>query len=324
VSGKRHFGDYDGSSATIKLNEDGKALILSGEGECGQGVHTAMCQIAAEELGLPVEDVEISRADTDLTTFCLGAFASRLTYVSGNAVKNAAANVKQQLFEQAAEMLEANAEDLVSTEGRIFVAGTQGKSVSVADVARARLFRHNGAPIVGSGSFDADSVLPDSTRFGNESGAYNYGVQAAQVRVDPETGQVEILKFVIASDCGTVIYPLGAEGQVEGGLSQGIGYALTEGLQIDEGKPVNPNFSDYRIPSMRDMPPLQHAFAESYEPTGPFGAKGLGELNMDPTAAVISNAIFDAVGVRIRTLPITPEKILRALQEKRAGESAKS
>jgi len=316
VSGKRHFGDYDGSSATIKINEDGKALILSGEGECGQGVHTAMCQIAAEEIGVPVEDVEISRADTDLTTFCLGAFASRLTYVSGNAVKNAASNVKQQLFEQAAEMLEASPEDLVSRDGRVFVKGAEGKSVTVAEVARARLFRHNGAPIVGSGSFDADSVLPDSTRFGNESGAYNYGVQAAQVHVDPETGQVKILQFVIASDCGTVIYPLGAEGQVEGGLSQGIGYALTEGLQIEEGKPLNPNFSDYRIPSMRDMPPLQHAFADSYEPTGPFGAKGLGELNMDPTAAVINNAIFNAVGVRIKTLPITPEKILRALRER--------
>ena len=118
------------------------------------------------------------------------------------------------------------------------------------------------------------------------------------MHVDPETGQVKILQIVVASDCGTVIYPLGAEGQVEGGLAQGIGYALTEGLQIDEGRPVNPNFSDYRIPSMRDMPPLQHAFADSYEPTGPFGAKGLGELNMDPTAAVINNAIFDAVGVR--------------------------
>jgi len=317
VSGKRHFGDYDGSSATIKINEDGKALILSGEGECGQGVHTAMCQIAAEELGVPVEDVEISRADTDLTTFCLGAFASRLTYVSGNAVKNAATNVKQQLFEQAAEMLEANAADLISRDGKIFVKGAEGKSLTVSDVARARLFRHNGAPIVGSGSFDADSVLPDSTRFGNESGAYNYGAQAAEVHVDPETGQVQILQFVVASDCGTVIYPLGAEGQVEGGLAQGIGYALTEGLQIDEGRPINPNFSDYRIPSMRDMPPLQHAFADSYEPTGPFGAKGLGELNMDPTAAVINNAIFDAVGVRVKTLPITPEKILRALKEKR-------
>lgn len=319
VSGKRHFGDYDGSSATIKINEDGKALILSGEGECGQGVHTAMCQIAAEELGIPVEDVEISRADTDLTTFCLGAFASRLTYVSGNAVKNAATNVKQQLFEQAAEMLEANPADLVSHDGRIFVKGAEGgKSLTVSDVARARLFRHNGAPIVGSGSFDADSVLPDSTRFGNESGAYNYGAQAAHVHVDPETGKVTILDFVVASDCGTVIYPLGAEGQVEGGLAQGIGYALTEGLQFDEGRPVNPNFSDYRIPSMRDMPPLQHAFADSYEPTGPFGAKGLGELNMDPTAAVINNAIFDAVGVRVKTLPITPEKILRALKEKKS------
>jgi len=316
VSGKRHFGDYDGSSATIKINEDGKALILSGEGECGQGVHTAMCQIAAEELGVPIEDVEISRADTDLTTFCLGAFASRLTYVSGNAVKNAATNVKQQLFDQAAEMLEANPQDLMSRDGKIFVQGAEGKSLTVSDVARARLFRHNGAPIVGSGSFDADSVLPDSTRFGNESGAYNYGVQAAEVHVDPCTGQVKILNFVIASDCGTVIYPLGAEGQVEGGLAQGIGYALTEGLQIDEGRPINPNFSDYRIPSMRDMPPLQHAFADSYEPSGPFGAKGLGELNMDPTAAVINNAIFDAVGVRVKTLPITPEKILRALKEK--------
>ncbi|MBI2531199.1 MAG: molybdopterin-dependent oxidoreductase [Deltaproteobacteria bacterium] len=316
VSGKRHFGDYDGSSATIKLNEDGKALILSGEGECGQGAHTAMCQIAAEELGIRVEDVEISRADTDLTTFCLGAFASRLTYVSGNAVKNAATNVKRQLFEQAAEMLEANLEDLISRDGRVFVKGAEGKSVTVADVARARLFRHNGAPIVGSGSFDADSVLPDSTRFGNESGAYNYGVQAAEVHVDPETGQVRVLNFVIASDCGTVIYPMGAEGQVEGGLAQGIGYALTEGLQFDEGRPVNPNFSDYRIPSMRDMPPLKYAFADSYEPTGPFGAKGLGELNMDPTAAVINNAIFDAVGVRVKNLPITPEKILKALRDK--------
>ena len=184
VSGKRHFGDYDGSSATIKINEDGKALILSGEGECGQGSHTVMCQIAAEELGIPVEDVEVSRADTDLTTFCLGAFASRLTYISGNAVRNAAAKVKEQLFDQAAEMLEANPDDLICRDGHISVKGAESKSVTVADVARARLFRHNGAPIVASGSFDADSVLPDSTRFGNESGAYNYGVQAAHVEVD--------------------------------------------------------------------------------------------------------------------------------------------
>ncbi len=316
VSGKRHFGDYDGGSATIKVNEDGKVLILSGEGEVGQGAYTAMCQIAAEELGVPLEDVEISQADTDLTTFCLGAFGSRVTYVGGNAVKDAAAKVKQQLFETAAELLEANAEDLVSRDARIFVQGAENKSVTVGDVARARLFRRGGSPIVASGSFDADSVLQDASRYGNESGAYNFGCQAAEVEVDPETGQVKVLKYVAASDCGTVIYPVGAEGQVEGSVAQGIGYALIEGFKVEDGRPINPNFGDYRLPSMRDMPPLSHSFAESYEPTGPFGAKGLGELGMDPTAAVISNGIFDAVGVRIKTLPITPEKVLQALREK--------
>ncbi len=179
-------------------------------------------------------------------------------------------------------MLEANAADLMSRDGKIFVKGAEGKSLTVSDVARARLFRHNGAPIVGSGSFDADSVLPDSTRFGNESGAYNYGAQAAQVTSIRKPDKSKILQFVVASDCGTVIYPLGAEGQVEGGLAQGIGYALTEGLQIDEGRPINPNFSDYRIPSMRDMPPLQHAFADSYEPTGTVRRQGLGRAQHGP------------------------------------------
>jgi CO/xanthine dehydrogenase Mo-binding subunit len=320
VSGKRHFGDYDGGSATIKINEDGKALIISGEGECGQGAGTTLCQIAAEELGLPLEDVEFSQADTDLTTFCLGAFGSRLTYVAGNAVKDAAQKAKQQLYETASEMLEADPEDLVSRDGKIFVKGAEQKAVTISDVARARLFRRNGAPVVASGSFDADSVLQDPTRYGNESGAYNFGCQAAQVEVDTETGAVKVLKYVAASDCGTVINPVGAEGQVEGSVAQGLGYALIEGLKMDDGRPINPNFGDYRLPSMRDMPDLSHAFAQSYEPTGPFGAKGLGELGMDPTAAVISNAIFDAVGVRIKTLPITPEKVLRALREKREKE----
>jgi len=321
VSGKRHFGDYDGSSATIKVNEDGKALILSGEGETGQGANTVLCQIAAEELGIPLEDVDVSLADTDLTTFCLGAFGSRLTYIAGNAVKDAATKVKQQLFETATEMLEASADDLVCRDGRIFVRGAETRTVTVGDVARARLFRRGGAPIVASGSFDADSVLQDETRYGNESGAYNFGCQAAYVEVDPETGQIKVLHYVAASDCGTVIYPLGAEGQIEGSVAQGLGYALIEGLKIEDGRPLNPNFSDYRLPSMRDMPLLSHKFAESYEPTGPFGAKGLGELGMDPTAAVISNGIFDAVGVRIKTLPITPEKILKAIKEKEGKKS---
>lgn len=316
VSGKRHFGDYDGSSATIKINEDGKAFILSGEGETGQGHWTAMCQIAAEELGIPFEDVAISEADTDLTTFCLGNYASRLTYVGGNAVKDAAGKVKEILYETASELLEADPGDLVSQNGVIFVQGSEQRAISVADVVRARQFRRGGAPVVASGSFDADSVSQDSLRYGNESGAYNFGCQAAEVEVDAETGHVKVIQYAVASDCGTVIYPIGAEGQVEGSIAQGLGYALIEGLRMEEGRPVNPNFSDYRLASMRDMPNLVHEFADSYEPTGPFGAKGLGELGMDPVAAIISNAIYDAVGVRIKTLPITPEKVLRAIKEK--------
>ncbi|MCI0815459.1 MAG: molybdopterin-dependent oxidoreductase [Chloroflexi bacterium] len=320
VSGKRHFMDYDGGSATIKMNEDGKVYILSGEGEIGQGASTVFCQIAAEELGVKFSDVSISRADTDLTTFCLGAFGSRLTYVGGNAVKAAAAALKEQLFEAAAEMLETEPGKLTARDGEILDVEAE-TSVSTATVARARLFRRGGAPLVATGAFDADSVMQDVTRYGNESGAYNFGAQAAEVEVDTETGQVKILSYVSVADCGTVVNPIGAVGQVTGSLAQGIGYALTEHLEFDNGRPVELNYHGYKIPCIADMPPLEYAFADSYEPSGPFGAKGLGELGSDPTAACIGNAIFDAVGIRIKTLPITPEKVLALLREKDAREA---
>ncbi|MBI2305269.1 MAG: molybdopterin-dependent oxidoreductase [Chloroflexi bacterium] len=317
VSGKRHFGDYDGGSALIKVNEDGKVYIWSGEGEIGQGTNTVLCQIAAEELGVPIEDVEISTADTDLTPYCHGAYASRLTYIAGNAVKAAAAEAKRQLLEVAGESLEANPQDLEIQGGRIYVQGApEGRSTTVAEAAYSRLFRRGGAPIVGFGSFDPDSQLSDQNRYGNESGAYNFACQAAEVAVDTETGQVKVLSYVSVADCGTVVNPVGAEGQLEGSIAQGLGYALAEGLTMEEGRPLNPNFHDYKILTMADMPPFQRDFVPSYEPTGPFGAKGLGELGMDPVAAVIANAINDAVGVRITTLPITPEKVLKALREK--------
>jgi len=320
VSGKRHFGDYDGSSAVVKVSEDGKVQIWSGEGEIGQGTMTVLCQIVAEELGVPFEHVAISRADTDLTTYCLGAFGSRLTYIAGNAVKNAAAAVKEQILETASELLEASAEDLQINEGQVFVKGARGRSVTVAEVARARQFRRGGQPIVASGSFDPDSVLQDATRYGNESGAYNFGAQMAEVQVDPEAGQVTILNYVSVADCGTVVNPIAAEGQQEGAIAQGLGYALTERILVEDGRPLNPNFSDYKIPCTLDMPPLKIAFADSYEPSGPFGAKGLGELGLDPTAAVLANAIYDACGVRITNLPISADKIYRALKDREGGE----
>jgi CO/xanthine dehydrogenase Mo-binding subunit len=189
-------------------------------------------------------------------------------------------------------------------------------------VARARQFRRGGQPIVASGSFDPDSELQDANRYGNESGAYNFGVQMAEVEVDPETGEVKILDFVSVADCGTVVNPLAAEGQQQGAIAQGIGYAMTESLLVDNGRPLNPNFSDYKLPCTLDMPPLKADFADSYEPTGPFGAKGLGELGLDPTAAVLASAVNDAVGVRITQLPITAEKIQRALRERERQRSS--
>jgi CO/xanthine dehydrogenase Mo-binding subunit len=315
VSGKRHFGDYDGSSAVVKVNEDGKVYILSGEGEIGTGTMTVLSQIVAEEIGVPYEDVSISSADTDVTTYCHGAYASRLTYIAGNAVKSAAAAVRSQLLEAASEMIEADPEDLDVRDGRIFVRGApQARSVSVAEAAWSRQYRRGGEPIVASGSFDPDSELQDENRYGNESGAYNYCVQMAEVEVDPDTGKVTIVKLVSVADCGTVINPTSAEGQQQGAIAQGIGYAMTEHLLVEDGRPLNPNFSDYKIPCTLDMPPLDVDFAESYEPTGPFGAKGLGEAGLDPTAAMIANAIHDACGVRIRELPITAEKVYRGLR----------
>jgi CO/xanthine dehydrogenase Mo-binding subunit len=320
VSGKRHFGDYDGSSAGVKVNEDGKVFILSGEGENGQGTMTVLCQIVAEELGVPYEDVSISKSDTDSTTYCHGAYASRLTYIAGNAVKKAAAEVRRLLLETASELIEAAPEDLDVREGQIFVRGApHARSVTVAEAAWSRQYRRGGEPIIASGSFDPDSELQDENRYGNESGAYNFGAQMAEVEVDPETGKVTILDYVSVADCGTVINPVTAEGQQEGAIAQGIGYALTEHLLVEDGRPLNPNFSDYKIPCTLDMPPLKIGFADSYEPTGPFGAKGLGELGLDPTAAVLANAIHDACGVRIKELPLTAEKVYWAL---RAAEGA--
>jgi CO/xanthine dehydrogenase Mo-binding subunit len=317
VSGKRHFGDYDGSSAVVKVNEDGKVLIWSGEGEIGQGTMTVLCQIVAAELGVPFDHVSISRSDTELTTYCHGAYASRLTYIAGNAVKDAAAEVKKQILDTAAELMETAPEDLEIRDAQIFIKGSpSSRRVTIADVAQSRQYRRGGKPIVANGSFDPDSELQDEDRFGNESGAYNFGTQMAEVEVDPETGEVAILDYVSVADCGTVINPIAAEGQQQGAIAQGIGYAITEHLLLDDGRPLNPNFSDYKIPCALDMPKLQVGFADSYEPTGPFGAKGLGELGLDSTAAVLANAIHDACGVRITELPITAEKVYRALRER--------
>ncbi len=322
VNGRRSFGDYDGSSAIVRINEDGRATVITGEGETGTGTLTVLRQIAAEELGLSYENVDITRPDTDVQPHALGALASRLTYVAGNAVKRAAAAAHQQLLAAAAAQLGLPADELLIVNGRIGPRGGAESSFHpVAAVVRRHLYQPGGQPIVGIGTFDNPSEFPDESRYGNESGAYNFAAEAVEVEVDPATGKVTVLELAAAVDCGTVINPALAEGQVQGAVAQGLGYALTEYFDWRGGCPTEPSLKDYKIPTAGMMPIMHVAFADSYEPTGPFGAKGVGEIGIDSVPAIIANAIADATGVRITALPITAEKIYRALHpEYFAGE----
>jgi CO/xanthine dehydrogenase Mo-binding subunit/CO/xanthine dehydrogenase FAD-binding subunit len=324
VNGRRSFGDWDGSSAIVRVNEDGRATVITGEGEIGQGNLTVLRQIAAEELGLPYEHVDITRPDTDVHSHSLGALASRLTYVAGNAVKNAATAAARQLLEAAAEQFKRPASELTIINGEIGPHnGSETDFKPVGAVVRANIYKPGGQPIIGVGNFDNPSEFPDHNRYGNESGAYNFIAQTAEVEVDPATGEVKLLEIASAVDCGTVINPATAAGQVQGGVMQGVGLAMTEYFDWWNGMPTDPQLKDYPIPGAAMVPKLHVAFAESYEPSGPFGAKGLGEIGLDAIPAVIANAVADAVGVRIFDLPITSEKIHRALHpELYTGEKA--
>lgn len=321
VNGRRSFGDWDGSSAMVRVNEDGRATVITGEGEIGQGNLTVLRQIAAEALGLPYEDVDITRPDTDLQPHSLGALASRLTYVAGNAVKNAAVSAHGQLMAAAAAQFNLPASELMIVNGQIGPkTGPETAYKPVAAVVRAAIYRRDGQPIIGVGTFDNPSDFPDHSRYGNESGAYNFTAQAAEVEVDRDTGEIRLIEIASTVDCGTVINPATAVGQVHGAVAQGIGLAMLEYFDWYNGAPTDPNFKDYPLPGPAMMPKLHVAFADSYEPSGPYGAKGLGEIGLDAIPACIANAVADAVGVRIHTLPITAEKVHRALHPERYAD----
>jgi CO/xanthine dehydrogenase Mo-binding subunit len=257
-------------------------------------------------------------ADTDGAPMDTGPIASRTTYVTGNAIRLAAAKAKQILFEVAAPMLGVPADQLDARDRKIMVRGFEQKYLSIGDVAFHSQVKL-GRPPVGTASFNPPTVpLDPETGQGKPFSTYVYATQIAEVEVDTETGWVDVLRVVAAHDCGRVINPMLGEGQIEGGVAMGIGYALTEEIVFRDGVQVNPNFTDYVMPTILDVPPIDVVMVEKHDPTGPFGAKGVGEPTLVPTAAAILNAIYDAVGVRIRSLPATPEKVLRALQEQSA------
>jgi putative selenate reductase molybdopterin-binding subunit len=291
----------DMGGAMIKMNDDSSFNLLIGATDLGTGSDTVLAQMAAEILGVPLDKVLVYSSDTDLTPFDVGAYASSTTYISGMAVKKAAEMVRQKLFERAALMLNTPVNGMVAEDGRIIAA--DGQSVPLGEIGLHSLHTLNQEQIMATASH-VSMVSPPS-----------FGSQFAEVEVDIETGEVRVKKLVLAVDCGTVINPQAAIGQVEGGMTQALGYAVSEEMVYDDhGRLLNPRFGDYHIFQADEMPEIVSILVPSYEKSGPFGAKGLGEIVAEGVAPAVANAVFNATGKRIRSLPLAPEKIWRALQ----------
>jgi len=312
------------SAAFVKLNEDASVTLLCSAVEMGQGASTALAQIAAEELGVPVEMISVVRPDTDFTPYDMASVSSRSTFFVGNAVRRAAADAREQLLDIAAEILEANPKDLELKEGKVQVRGVPEKAIPITELPLGEAFyvgvkgRGRGRPVLGRGTFTVEDATPLDRETGqgkNPSAFWMYATQAAEVEVDPRTGRVKVLRISSAHDVGRAIHPLSIEGQVEGALVMGVGTALFEKMELEEGRVKNRSFADYKIPSALDAPEMISIIVEEPHSQGPYGAKGMGEPALAPTAAAIANAIYAAVGVRIKDLPITPEKILEALKK---------
>ncbi|MDP6084683.1 MAG: molybdopterin-dependent oxidoreductase [Nitrospinota bacterium] len=313
---------HDSSAATVKLNDDGTANVLTGASDVGQGSDSVLAMIAAEELGIPYHRIEMTTADTEVTPMDLGSYASRVTFIAGNAVKRAAADAKEQLLDAAADLLEAAREDIVIENGTVRVGSAPERSATVEEVIRHNFLHVAGVPIVGRGAYNPPTDrINRETGVGNPSLAYSFGAQVAEVKVDLESGRVKVVRMTSAIDCGVALNPTAVEGQVDGSVSGGIGQALMEGFDTKGGLMLNPSLLEYRLPQVSDMPEMETHIVESREEEGPFGAKGVGEFVQIPTAAAIANAVYDAIGVRIYDLPITPDKVLAALGEKKGARS---
>ena len=319
VSGNKGFSvelgpdDTDPSSGVIRLDEEGKVEIWSGESDLGQGATSVMAYIASEVLGIPVDRFKVPPTDTGYMPFGMGAFASRITLIGGNAIKLAAEDARKNLLDAAAEIMEIPADELEIVEGEV-----QAKALPQRKMAVGEVVKRAGSVIEGHGKWLAGGDVLDKEKYGNPSTTYSFSTHAAEVEVDVETGLVTVLQICCGHDPGRVINRLGAEGQVEGGAVQGMSFAMMEGLAPLEGHLRGRNFHDYLIATSMDVPPIEHDFFESMDPYGPYGAKGLAEVAINPITAAICNAVYHATGgARIHSLPISPERVLEAIEEAR-------
>lgn len=310
-------GFPDHSIAMMKVKTDGRVELKTAAADVGQGVLTIVTQIAAEVLAIPVQRIDLIHGDTAVTKNSGSTSATRQTFFTGNAVKNAAENLKGKIFDLAAEELKLPYAEIYLEQGHVIAHDTEKPKISLVELAEIAAQR--GEVLESEGTFFPMTTPPDPETGQGERiyVAYTFVTTIAEVEVDLDTGQVEIIRLVVAPDVGQAINPQGIEGQIEGGSAQGIGMALMEEIHFDQhGTLLNPNFSTYLMPTALDVPRMETVLVEDEEPLGPFGAKGVGEPATIGTAPAITNAIYNACGVRIKELPATPEKILRELKKR--------
>lgn len=310
VGGGARVYRSDGCGTILTVDDFGLVTVITGSTDLGTGSDTAIAQIVAEELGIPVQNVRVVNDDASIRPWDVGTHASRATFVAGNSALLAARKAKEIILNAAAEVLNTSISSIVVENGVVYDRETPSKRIEFDKLVRRIHFREGGTNIVVSAFYDPPTVMQDESWRGNISAAYVFGAQAALVEVDQETGEVKVLKVVSVHDSGRIINPMAAEGQVHGGVHMGIGYALYEELVLEQGRVVNASFADYHVPTALETPVVKAFFVENPDPAGPFGAKGIGETACIPTAAAIANAVYDATGRRVKKLPIKYRDIL--------------
>ena len=295
------------SSVIITAGEGGGLNVLTGASDIGQGSDSVLCQIVAEVLGLPIEDIHLTSADTHITPPDMGTYSSRVTVAAGNAALNAAGAARDELFKTAAQELNVAPDRLLAKDRKIMVKENPDKWMTFADAIKVYQTKNDGAPLVAKGSYNSPDPL---------SPTYSFGSYVCEVEVDLRTGEVEVLRFTVAHDCGQPLNPMSVEGQIQGCIGMGMGYAVSENLNFEDGQTLNPSFSGYALPTANQMPEIKITHVITEDPHGPFGAKETGEGSLDPAAPAVVNAIYNATGVRIKDLPVTPEKILKGLKQR--------
>jgi CO/xanthine dehydrogenase Mo-binding subunit len=302
------------SAASVRLNSDGSAVLLTSSVEIGQGAQTALAQIVGDVLGLPLERVSVTFPDSDVTPYDKSTSSSRTTFHMGRAAEIATGQIRDQLFQAGAKALEARIEDLELKDLRLWVKGVPEKNLSFPQLFRA-IYGDPSGSLFGNFTLRTEGGVDAKTGQGKGSSFWFYSAAGAEVEVDTETGKVRVLKVATAVDVGKAIHPKQCDLQNEGSALAGLGSALVEEMRFDNGQQINGTFLDYLLPSMQDHPmEFESLLVETPHPDGPFGAKGMGEAALPPMAAAIGNAVANALnGIRVRDLPIKPDKVVAIL-----------